>query len=265
MSDASDATDPIVLTRDGDIAIVTLNREDKLNALTKGMWTDLGRTMRELAAEDALRCIVLRGAGTKAFSPGNEINEFETERSNVTQARDYGALMHATLAAIAACPVPTVAMIHGICVGGGLEIAGSCDLRICGRSSRFGVPVAKLGLVMAYPEIAGLIRLVGRARALEILLEARIYDAEEAKSMGIVTRVVEDDKVESESLEAAWGIAEGAPLVQRWHKKFAARLEDPTPLSADELDEGFACFGTEDFVSGRRSFVDKAKPKFKGR
>jgi enoyl-CoA hydratase/carnithine racemase len=265
MGDATTSTEGVLLARNGDTAIVTLNREDKLNALTKAMWTELGQVIRDLAADDALRCIVLRGAGTKAFSPGNDINEFETERSNIAQARDYGALMHATLEAIASCPVPSVAMIHGICVGGGLEIAGSCDIRVCGQSSRFGVPVAKLGLVMAYPELDGLIRLVGRTRALEILLEARIYDAEEAQAMGIVTRVVADDAVEAASLEAARRIAEGAPLVHRWHKKFATRLLDPTPLGKHELDEGFACFGTEDFLAGRRSFVDKTKPKFKGR
>ncbi len=265
MGDATTSTDAVLLARDDDIAIVTLNRADKLNALTKAMWAALGQVMRDLAADDTLRCIVLRGAGTKAFSPGNDINEFETERSNIAQARDYGALMHATLEAIAGCPVPSVAMIHGICVGGGLEIAGSCDIRVSGQSSRFGVPVAKLGLVMAYPELAGLIRLVGRTRALEILLEARIYDAAEAQAMGIVTRVVADDEVEAAALEAARRVAEGAPLVHRWHKKFAARLLDPTPLDKDELDEGFACFGTEDFLAGRRSFVDKTKPKFKGR
>ena len=264
MADATMHSDAILLTRDGDIAIATLNREDKLNALTKAMWTGLGQVMRDLCDDDTLRCIVLRGAGTKAFSPGNDIGEFESERSNVAQARDYGALMHATLEAIATCPVPTVAMIHGICVGGGLEIAGSCDIRICGKSSRFGVPVAKLGLVMAYPELAALIRLVGRARALETLLEARIYNAEEAQAMGIVTRVAEDDEVESVSLDAAQRIAEGAPLVHRWHKKFATRLLDPTPLGEDELDEGFACFETEDFKVGRRAFVEKTKPKFKG-
>jgi enoyl-CoA hydratase len=264
MANATASTDTILLSKDSGIAIVTLNREDKLNALTKAMWAELGRVMQKLAGDDALRCVVLRGAGTKAFSPGNDIDEFETERSNFAQARDYGALMHGTLEAIAACPAPTVAMIHGICVGGGLEIAGSSDVRICGRSSRFGVPVAKLGLVMAFPELAGLIRLVGRVRALEILLEARIYDADEAKAMGLVTRVVDDGDVETEALDAARRIAEGAPLVHRWHKKFTARLDNPISPSDEELGEGFACFGTEDFTTGRRAFLGKVKPEFKG-
>jgi enoyl-CoA hydratase len=264
MTDATASTDTILLSIDSGIAIVTLNREDKLNALTKAMWAELGHVMERLVGDTSLRCIVLRGAGTKAFSPGNDIDEFETERSNVDQARDYGALMHGTLETIATCPAPTVAMIHGICVGGGLEIAGSCDVRICGRSSRFGVPVAKLGLVMAYPELAGLIRLVGRVRALEILLEARIYDADEANAMGLVTRVVDDDHVEAEAFDAARRIADGAPLVHRWHKKFAARLDEPTAPNNDELEEGFTCFGTKDFAVGRHAFVAKVKPEFKG-
>src|SRR4029077_20773269 len=120
---------------------------------------------------------------------------------------------HATAQALDACPVPLVAQIHGICVGGGLEIAAICDLRICGESSRFGAPVKNLGLVMAYAEMAPLVRLVGADLALEILLEGRIFDAVEAKNKGLVTRVVPDDQVASEAVATAVRIAEGAPLV----------------------------------------------------
>ncbi len=156
-------------------------------------------------------------------------------------------------------------MIRGICVGGGLEIAGLCDLRICGESSRFGIPINRLGLVMAYPEIEVLISLVGRSAALEILLEGRVFGAGEAKEMGLVSRVVADADVENEALAAARRIADGAPLVARWHKKFARRLAEPRPLSAEELDEGYACYGTEDFQTGVKAFLAKTKPEFKGR
>ena len=156
-------------------------------------------------------------------------------------------------------------MINGICVGGGLEIAANCDLRICGESSRFGAPVNKLGLVMAHAELRGLLQLVGRATALEILLEGRVFGAQEAKEKGLVTRVVPDDKVEEEAYATARRIADGAPLVARWHKQFAARLADPRPLTEAEIDEGYACFGTEDFRIGYRAFLDKSKPQFKGR
>jgi enoyl-CoA hydratase len=255
----------ILVQRDGAIATVVLNRPEKLNALTKPMWKRLGEAFEELCADDTVRCIVLRGAGTKAFAPGNDISEFANERSNVEQARAYGAIMRRTIEAIDGCRHPIVAQIHGICVGGGLEIAGLADIRICGESSRFGVPINKLGLVMAYAEIGSLIALAGEAAALEVLLEGRVFDAREAKDKGLVTRVVPDDQVEMESRATAQRIAEGAPLAARWHKKFARRLRDPRPLTQAEYDEGFACFGTEDFQIGYKAFLAKQKPGFKGK
>ena len=258
-------TDLILVERDGPIATVVLNRPEKLNAMTKPMWRRLGEVMNTLSADDELRCLVLRGAGGRAFSPGNDIGEFETDRSNPEQAKAYGALMHETITAIRDCRHPTLALIEGICVGGGLEIAALCDLRICQESSRFGVPINRLGLVMAYPEVGALVGLVGRPVALEILLEGRVFDAAEAKDKGLVTRVVPDDRIEAEAYEAARRIAAGAPLVARWHKRFAKRLEDPTALSEAELDEGYACYATEDFRIGYRAFLEKVVPEFKGR
>jgi enoyl-CoA hydratase/carnithine racemase len=258
-------SDLIELQRDGAIATVVLNRPEKLNALTRGMWADLGAAIDRLGGDDTLRCIVLRGAGEKAFSPGNDIAEFATERANKAQAVEYGAVMHATAAALAECRHPLVAQIHGICVGGGLEIAALCDLRICGSSSRFGAPIKNLGLVMAYAEMAPLVRLVGTSVALEILLEGRIFDAAEAKEKGLVTRVVADDRVADEARATAERIAEGAPLAARWHKKFARRLADPRPLTAAEQDECFDCFDSEDFRIGYAAFLAKRKPGFVGR
>jgi enoyl-CoA hydratase len=257
--------DMILVQRDGAIATVVLNRPDKLNALTRAMWARLGPVFDELDADDDVRCIVIRGAGTKAFAPGNDISEFETERGSVEQGRAYGNDMRRAIESIARCRHPIVAQIHGICVGGGLEIAGLADVRICGESSRFGVPIGRLGLVMAYAEIAALIALVGEATALEILLEGRIFDAREAKDKGLVTRVVADDQVEAEAKATAQRIAGGAPLVARWHKKFARRLRDTAPLSDAEHDEGFACFGTEDFRIGYRAFLAKQEPVFQGK
>ena len=258
-------SDLIELQRDGAIATVVLNRPAKLNALTKPMWRELGETVNRLSADDTLRCIVLRGAGEKAFSPGNDIAEFATERADKAQAIEYGRVMHATATALAECRHPLVAQIHGICVGGGLEIAALCDLRICAASSRFGVPIKNLGLVMAYAELAPLMRLVGPSVALEILLEGRIFDAAEAKDKGLVTRVVADDSVAAEARATAERIADGAPLAARWHKRFARRLADPRPLAAEELDECFDCFDTEDFRIGYAAFLAKRQPGFVGR
>jgi enoyl-CoA hydratase/carnithine racemase len=257
--------DNIRLERDGAIATVVLNRPDKLNALTKPMWRRLGETIDALSADDTLRCVIVRGAGEKAFSPGNDIAEFATERANKAQAIDYGRVMHATARAFSACRHPLVAQIHGICVGGGLEIAALCDLRICGASSRFGAPIKNLGLVMAYPEMAPLVRLAGVDVALEILLEGRIFDANEAKEKRLVTRVVADDEVAAEAWATAQRIADGAPLVARWHKQFARRLADSRPLTDAEYDECFSCFDTEDFRIGYAAFLAKQKPSFVGK
>ena len=255
----------ILVLEGGDIITVVLNRPEKLNALTKPMWKRLGEVFEALSAREDVRCIILRGAGTKAFAPGNDISEFANERSNVEQARAYGAIMRRTIEAIDHCRHPVVAQIHGICVGGGLEIAGLCDLRICGESSRFGVPIKNLGLVMAYAEIGSLIALAGEPAALEILLEGRVFDAREAKEKGLVTRVVADDQVEKAAQETARRIADGAPLVARWHKKFARRLRDAKPLTEEEYLEGFECFGTEDFQIGYQAFLAKQKPEFRGK
>ncbi len=257
--------EPIFVERDGAIATVVLNRPEKLNALTRPMWQQLGETIARLSTDDSLRCIVLRGAGERAFSPGNDISEFETVRSNKAQAREYGKIMHATAQALVECRHPLVAQIHGICVGGGLEIAALCDLRICGEGSRFGAPIKNLGLVMAYPEMLPLLRLVGPAVALEILLEGRVFDAAEAKDKGLVTRVVPDDRVATEARATAERVAEGAPLAARWHKKFVRRLADPRPLTEAEYDECFDCFDTEDFRIGYRAFLAKDKPRFEGK
>ena len=255
----------ILLARNSDVATVTLSNPGKLNALGLGSWKRLGEVMRELDADKGLRCIVMRGAGDKAFAAGADISEFETTRRNAKAAKKYGAVLEATMGAIARCRHPIVAMIHGVCVGGGLEVITQCDLRICGASSRFGIPIKNLGLVVGYGEMKGLIDLVGRAAAMEILLEGRILDAAEAKDMGLVNRVVPDDKVAEESLAAARRIAEGAPLVARWHKKFARRLSNPRPVTKSERDEAYACYETEDFKIGVKAFLAKQKPQFRGK
>jgi enoyl-CoA hydratase/carnithine racemase len=262
---AAQEPDLLLQTRDFDIVTITLNRPYKLNAMTKHMWGELGYMFQALNSDDSVRCIVIRGAGDKAFSPGNDISEFETDRSNSKQAEAYGELMHYTMDTIRDCPHPKVAMIKGICVGGGLEIAGLCDIRICGTSSRFGVPISKLGLVMGYVEISALSDLVGPTVAYEILVEGRIFDAEEAFQKGLVSRVVSDQGVETEAMGTARRIADGAPLVHRWHRKFLKRLKDPTPINKDENRESFTCYDTEDFTEGYKAFLNKREPKFKGK
>jgi enoyl-CoA hydratase/carnithine racemase len=255
----------LLVSRDGAIATVTLNKPDRLNALDRSMWQALRDTMRALSAEDDLRCIVLRGAGGKAFAAGADIAEFATERANARQASGYGELIHEAMQSVGHCRHPTVALLEGACIGGGLEIAAMCDLRICGRSSRFGVPIARLGLTMGYGELEGLLALVGRAVALEILLEGRVFGADEAFRKGLVNRVVEDADVEREAYATAGRIAAGAPLVARWHKQFVERLFPRVDLPPEEWNEGYACFDTEDYREGVAAFLAKRKPGFKGK
>jgi enoyl-CoA hydratase len=258
-------SEAVLVAREGAVATVTLNKPERLNALDKAMWMALGAAMRELCADDGLRCVVLRGAGGKAFAAGADIAEFHRERADAKQARKYGEDVAGSMRALAECRHPTLALIEGACVGGGLLIASQCDLRICNESARFGVPVKNLGLTESYDELAGMLRAVGPAAALEILLEGRIWGAREAYEKGLVNRVVPDADVVAEAFATARRIAEGAPLVARWHKKFVRRLADPRPLSAEERAEGYACFDTEDFRIGVVAFLAKKKPEFTGR
>ena len=244
---------------------LTLNRPEKLNALTKPMWKDLGSVFKKLSNNKNLRCIIIRGKGGKSFSQGNDIGEFETERSNSKQSKDYGKFLHSTLEAILNCPIPTVALIEGICVGGGLEIASCCDIRVCGKSSRFGVPINRLGLTMAPREMQPLINLVGKSVALEILLEGKIFDSAEALQKGLVSKIVADSEVEKEAYETSQRIADGAPLVARWHKKFAKKISNNEKIKDKLNDQGYECYDTEDFNIGYKSFLNKTKPKFKNK
>jgi len=220
--------------------------------------------MLALSADTALRCVVLRGAGD-AFAAGADISEFASERAGPAQAMDYDRVVNRATRAIAESLHPTVALIRGPCVGGGLELAAVCDLRICGESSRFGVPINRLGLAIAYPELAGLVALVGRAAALEILLEGRVMGAAEAHAKGLVTRVVPDDRVEDEAFAAARRIADGAPLVNRLHKRMIRRLEQAGALSERDIADSYAVYGSADFRAGVAAFIAKTRPIFEGR
>jgi enoyl-CoA hydratase/carnithine racemase len=255
------------VTREGAIATVALRNSRKLNALTVSMWQALATAMEALCADDDVRCVILRGHGAHAFAAGADIAEFASVRNTAEQGRVYhGEYVYGALKAVGECRHPTVAMIHGPCVGGGLEIACQCDLRIAGTSGRFGVPINRLGFPIAYTELDALLPLVGRAVALEILVEGRVWNADEAYAKGLLTRVVPDEKLAEETAATAARIAEGAPLVARWHKQFVRRLTArPAPLTPAELEENFAYFETEDYRIGYDAFLKKRRPKFVGR
>lgn len=254
----------ILCQRDGGIATVTLFNPDKLNALNAAMWSRLRETMAELAADASLRCVILRGEGL-VFAAGGDLEEFRTARANVDLALVYHEAVGEALASIESCPHPTVAAILGPCVGGGLEIACACDLRIAGESAKFGAPIMKLGFSMYPGELAGFLKLAGPAVAKEILLEGRLLNAAEAYAKGLLTRVVADAEVLAEAAATAARIAAGAPLVARWHKQWIARLMDGRPLTQDEKRASFAFLGTQDYAEGLAAFLEKRAPRFTGR
>ncbi len=255
----------INLAVEGEIATLTLNNPDKLNAINLAMWQQISANMASISADSGIRCVVLRGAGDQAFAAGGDLEEFVTGRATLEQALHYHGEVAKALNAIADCPHPTVALIKGACIGGGLEIAGVCDLRIAGESARFGAPINKLGFSMYPGEMEGLLRLAGPAVIKEILLEGRILSASQAYEKGLLSRVVKDDQVEDEAYASARRICQGAPLVAGWHKQWIRRLLDGRPLSDEEKAASFAFLETEDYREGLAAFLEKRKPVFKAR
>jgi enoyl-CoA hydratase/carnithine racemase len=249
--------------RDDGIATLIMDRPEKRNAFTLDMYREFGTLLSELEADDATRCIVVRGAGG-AFCAGSDIGGFEEDRDGRAQAREYADFTLDMTDRLRNTRHPTLACIEGVCVGGGLEIAAMCDIRIAGRGSRYGIPINRIGLTLDYRELDDLIAVVGPTHALEILLEGHIFGAEEAFAKGIITRIVEDDQVVSEAYATAERISVAAPLVNRWHKAFVRRLRDRTPITEQERAEAYACFDTEDYRIGRAAFSKKTKPVFVG-
>lgn len=254
----------ILLSRDGGIATVTLSNPGKRNAIDAAMWRRLAEAMVGLDADDGLRAVIVRGDGA-AFAAGGDLDEFRTARADVDKALAYHGTVGRALAALERCRHPTIAMILGPCVGGGLEIACACDLRIAGEGASFGAPIARLGFSMYPGELAGLLRVAGPAVVREILLEGRLLSAAEALAKGLLTRVVPDSAAADECHAAARRIAAGAPLVARWHKQWIARLLDGRPLGDDEKRAAFDFLDSEDYREGLAAFEEKRPPVFKGR
>ncbi|MCP5371521.1 MAG: enoyl-CoA hydratase/isomerase family protein [Hyphomicrobiales bacterium] len=259
------AADSVLVARDGPIATVTLNNPARRNALTKGAWRRLAEVMEELDAEDDLRCVVVRGAGDEAFAAGADISEFETERANAAQATAYAEVVRRAVKALREIRHITIAMVQGACTGGGLEIACCLDLRLGGHSARLGVPINRLGNVLAYPELDVVLRLAGEPVVLEMLLEGRIFNAEESHARGLLNRIYPDAELAAETQAAARRIADGAPLAARQHKYMLRRLRDPAPITEAEMAACRAVCDSDDYREGFRAFLAKEKPRFTGR
>jgi len=255
----------ILARREGGILILTFDNEPRRNAFTHAMTERLGRLLAEAEADPSVRCVVVQGADGH-FAAGADIREFPAERSGFDGVVNYHTRIIApALQALADCPHPVVARIEGACVGGGLEIACLCDLRIAARGARFGVPINRLGFSMAPHEMRGLLALAGKAVTLEILLEGRVFDADEALAKGLLTRVVDPARLEEETARSVARILRGAPLAARLNKLTLARLQQagsgPGPADWPVL---FSYADSRDHREGVRAFLAGEDPLFQG-
>lgn len=247
---------------DNGVVTLLMDRPAKHNAFTWEMYEAFGAACDALQADDSVRCVIVRGAGG-AFCAGSDIGGFDENRSGVEQARAYAAFTLAMFDKFKHLRHPTIACIEGVCVGGGLEIAALCDIRIARADARFGIPVNRIGLTLDHQELADLVAVVGHGVALEILLEGRVFGAQEALAKGLLSRVVDDAWSDAE--QTARRIARLAPLSNRWHKKFIRQLQSGQPLTQAQRDEAYACFDTQDYQTGSRAFLEKQRPQFIGR
>ncbi len=252
--------------RDGAIAWIVADNPARMNALTAAMWKALPDFLAEAQGDDAIRVIVLRGAGERAFSTGADISEFESARTG-DKAEEYNALNHAAFSALSDCTKPTIAMIHGFCLGGGLGLALATDIRLADDKAEFAVPAAKLGLGYNARWVRPLLAAVSPSRAKEMLFTGRRFKVAEAASMGLVNRIVETNNLEQSTRALAKEIAANAPLTVRAAKHVIDEMirhpETPDMAALDAATA--ACFNSEDYAEGRRAFLEKRRPHFQGR
>ena len=260
-------TDKILARVDDDgIGWLSFNNPARRNAVSLEMWQGLGDALEAFEADAAVRVVVLRGEGGKAFAAGADISEFETRRADAEQKKQYGEIASRGQQGLARLTKPLVAMVQGYCIGGGLAIALSADVRFATPGSKFGIPAAKLGLGYDYPGLAALARLVGPSTAKDILFTARHLDADEALRVGLVNFIVDDAELEARVRAYAAAIAANAPLTVQTAKA-AVRLFERYSLNpaADEISAMVdRCFNSDDYKEGRRAFMEKRTPNFVG-
>ena len=249
------------------VATVTMDRPGQRNALSYDMWLEMARILLELDADPEVRVVVITGAGGEAFSAGADISDFEEHRSDSVKGRRYNEAVNGLLSTVSEMATPTISMIQGFCVGGGCELAIATDLRLATRGSRFGIPVARLGISIGHREMRGLVDLVGKGNALYILLSGRLLAADEAREMGLVNQVTDDNELETVTYKLAEEIAALAPLSHRVNKlTLRQTLAKPSlsDLTEEEADLPLAQFDTLDYQEGYRAFLEKRRPRFTG-
>lgn len=254
----------ILIEKRGRIAIVTVNRPDKLNALNIPTRREILRAFEQLKTDDEVRVVIITGAGPKSFIAGADINEFAgmtaiKQRDVMKSGRAFDSVED--------FPKPVIAMINGFALGGGCELAMSCDIRVASSNAKLGQPEIKLGIIPGGGGTQRLTRLVGEGKAMELILTGDMISADEAKQLGLVNHVFAPEELEAKTLELANKIAELSPIAVAMAKasvKNAARMNLREGLDS-EIDLFALCFSSEDKEEGVRAFIEKRKAEFKGR
>jgi enoyl-CoA hydratase/carnithine racemase len=260
------STEKILAEKEDGIGWLTFNNPERRNALSLDMWQAIGEVLENYESDPAVRVVVMRGAGGKAFVSGADISQFEDQRKNAEQAAAYASVSEGAKKRMAMLDKPLIAMIRGFCIGGGLGVATNADIRIASDDSRFGIPAAKLGLAYAFDSLRKLVDLVGPAYAKEIMFTGRRLTAEEALRIGLVNRVVPAEQLEATVREMAAEIAANAPLTIRSAKITIDQIaRDPDKRDMELVEATFrACFDSADYANGRKAFMEKRTPEFTG-
>ena len=266
-AEKSHADGKILQSSTDGIGVITFNSPEKRNAMSLEMWEGFGNALIELRDDPGTRVVILRGAGDKAFVSGADISQFEKTRHNAEASEEYSKRSAAQRALLADFPKPVIASIRGFCMGGGMQVAMSADIRIAAEDSQFGIPAAKLGIAYGFDGLKHLVSLVGPSWARLLMFTGMRIHSSEAVRIGLVDRVVPDAELWDATMEIARTISGNAPLAIKAAKITIAQvLKDPDDRDMNAVKQiGLECMDSEDFREGRRAFMEKRKPEFRGR